>query len=456
MTQQPAEVDLLIRHAYVVTFDDEGSVFPSGSLAVDGGDIVAVGDAADIDARFHAAQVVEAGGMMAVPGLIDAHLHTAQTMMKGLFPELIRKGRIRQPVWREYLIPFEANLTPEDMHLSGLLAYSAMLAQGTTTFFDAGGPHPDEAARAAVSAGIRGVVARSTVDDSYNIPESMRLTTDQAIAENVRLVEAWPAGERVSGAMGLRQIMNCTPQLIQTIHAEARTRGVKVHTHLLEGMDEIDFAVERHGRRPVEFLVELGVFDETLHCAHAVYASPWDVAAFARHGVSVAHCANNYRFGVPRAVEYLRAGVAIGLGTDGAATSQGTLDMFRIAGAVALGQQHIYGVPVHEFWMLEPDEALRMATRGGASALGMADRLGALTAGRAADVTLLRLDGPDAAVTVTPFAYLVDGATGQDVDTTIVDGKVVVRHGEVITVDVEAVRARGAERQRALVDAFIG
>jgi len=450
----PVDVDLVVRDAYLVTFDDEGAIWPSGGVAVKDGRIVAVGDSATIEAAHRAAETIDGHGMLAMPGLIDSHTHLAQTMMKGLFPELVRAGRLRQPIWRQYLIPFESHLTPEDAHLSAALASSAMLLQGTTTFFDAGGPHPAFAARGAESTGIRGLVSRSTLDDSSDIPESMRLSTDQAIEENVRLVEEWPAGGRVAGAMALRQIMNCTPELITQIHTEAAARGVKVHTHLLEGTYEVDYAVQRYGKRPVEFLLDLGVFDETLHCAHAVHATPWDVRRFRDNAVSVAHCANNYSFGVPRALEYWREGVALGLGTDGAAMSQGTLDMFRIAATVATGQQHLYGVPANEPWVLAPDESLQMATRGGARALGMAGRIGQLTPGAAADVVLLRLDGPDAAVTVSPFAFLVDGARGSDVHTVLVDGTPVVRGGELLTVDLERVRAEASVRQGRLVEAF--
>jgi 5-methylthioadenosine/S-adenosylhomocysteine deaminase len=452
---EPRAVDLLIQNAYAITFDDGGSIVPDAAIAISDGEIVAIGPTSEIAPTVAPAERIFAEGMIAMPGLVDAHLHTAQTMMKGLFPEMVARGTLRQPIWREYLIPFESAMTEDDMELSGRLAYSAMLSTGTTTFFDAGGPHPDGAARAAMDVGIRGSLARSTVDLAYNIPDSMRFTTDEAIAENIGLVERWPLGGRVTGAMGLRQIMNCSPELITAIHGEASARGVKVHTHLLEGLDEIDYSIELHGKRPVDFLIELGVFDSTLHCAHSVYASPWDVQAFAKHRVSVCHCGNNYRFGVPRALEMWRGGVDIGLGTDGAATSQGTLDMFRIAAMVAQGQQHVYGVDVHDFYVLEPTEILSMATRGGARAMGLGDRIGALETGRAADVVLLRTDSADASVTVSPLAFLVDGATGRDVDTVLVDGRVVVRGGEVLTVDVEEIRREATVRQSELVARFL-
>jgi 5-methylthioadenosine/S-adenosylhomocysteine deaminase len=274
MTDAPVSIDLLVQNAVIVTFDDEGTVLTDGAIAIDGGDVVAIGPTAELSAQFAPTERIFAEGLIAMPGLIDAHLHTAQTMMKGLLPEMVMRGTLRQPFWREYLIPFESNMTADDMHLSGQLAYTAMLQSGTTTFFDAGGPHPDAAARAAQEIGIRGVVARSTLDVAFNIPQSMQLTTEQAIAENIGLVERWPAGGLVTGAMGLRQIMNCSPELIVAIHDEARSRGVKVHTHLLEGLDEIDYAIELYGKRPIEFLIDRGVFTDTLHCAHSVYATP--------------------------------------------------------------------------------------------------------------------------------------------------------------------------------------
>lgn len=447
----PAPIDLLVLHAYVVTFDDVGTVHTDGAIAIDDGRIVEVGSTADLVARYAPRERLLADGKLAMPGLIDAHLHTAQTMMRGLWAELARKHAMRQPAWREYLIPFESNLDEEDVHLSGQLAYSNLLMTGTTTFFDAGGPYPLAMARAAREVGIRGVVTRSTVDQATDIPASMQLTTEQAIEENIAVVEALVGDDRVTGAMGLRQIMNCSPELITAIHEEARRRGVKVHTHLLEGTDEIDYAVVQYGKRPVPYLVDLGVFTQTLHCAHSVFATPWDVLAYAENGPSVAHCGNNYRFSVPRALEFWRAGVPVGLGSDGAGTSQGTLDLFRITTWVQLGQQQLYGPAAHDFEVLEPDEALRMATCGGAAALGLADRIGSLEPGKAADVVLLRLDGPDAAVTVSPFAFLVDAATGRDVDTVLVGGEVVVRGGEILTLDLAEARARAVPRQRELI-----
>jgi 5-methylthioadenosine/S-adenosylhomocysteine deaminase len=450
----PKTVDTIVEHAYIVTFDDAGTVLADGSIAIADGAITAVGEAADIAAAYTAAEVIDGHHRLAMPGLIDAHTHIAQTMMKGLFPELQRKGKQEWPVWRRYLIPFEANLSGEDMELSMQLAAANMLAHGTTTFYDAGGPHPHHTARAALATGMRGMIGRSTLDDSTEIPESMRMTTDEAIEENIRLVEDYPAGGLITGSMALRQIMNCSPELITTIHAEALARGAKVHSHLLEGTDEIDYAVARYGKRPIDFLIDLGVFDETLHAAHAVYATPWDVQKFREYGPSVAHCRNNYNFGTPRALEYWRAGVPIGLGTDGAATSQGMLDMFRIASGVTMGQQYTYGPVVHELDAIAPDEALQMATRGGAAALGMAGRIGQLTAESRADIVLLDLDSVDASVSVTPFSYLVDGATGHDVDTVLVDGRTVVSAGQVLTVDVDRVVAKARTRQIELVNDF--
>lgn len=187
-----------------------------------------------------------ANGQIALPGLTDAHIHTAQTLMRGLLSTLGRTKALRVPTWREYLVPFEASLTPDDVELSGQLAYSSMLATGTTSFFEAGGPHPESMARAAVETGIRGAVSLNTMDGGARIPESMRMSTEEALQRNIDLVDAWPhdpdGGTRVSACMSLRQIITCTPELVTGIHQAAQERGVKVHTHLVEGTYEIDYA----------------------------------------------------------------------------------------------------------------------------------------------------------------------------------------------------------------------
>lgn len=447
-------VDTLIQNVHVVVFDDAGTIIPDGAIAVHEGKILEVGTTTDLKEKYAPAERIFASGKIAMPGLTDAHLHTAQTLMRGLLPTLGQAGPLRSPTWQEYLVPFENGLSADDIHLSGLLAYSTMLAGGTTSFFEAGGPHPDQMAEAAVDTGIRGAVSLSTMDGGNRIPGSMTMTTEEALRRNVELVERWPrnpdGSTRVSACMSLRQIITCTPELVQSIHREAKSHGVKVHTHLVEGTYEIDYALENFGKRPVDYLMDLGVFDETLHGAHSILASDEDITKYAARGVSACHCAKgNYSIGAPPAVRMWRRGVNIGLGTDGVANA-GTLDLFRVAAIARVGQEHVEGMPVHNRNAVGLEEPLRMGVVGGARAMAADTYVGTLEAGKRADIVLLRTDSPDAWAYTSPEAFLFECASGRDVDRVLVDGATVVKDGAVVTVDTDEIRAKAAERQKEL------
>ncbi|WP_300265239.1 amidohydrolase family protein [Microbacterium sp.] len=452
MTPQTAET--IIQNAYVVTFDGAGRIIADGAIVINGGEIVAIGDTSDITREWTTDNRVFAGGKIAIPGLIDAHMHSAQTMMRGLITSLAQVGNLRVPTWREYYVPFEAALRAEDVELSGELAYTSMLRSGTTTFFEAGGPHPERMAAAALSTGIRGSVSLSTMDGGSRIPDSMLMTRDEAVEANVRVVESLASGPgaspRVTGGMSLRQIITCSPGLVVDIHREARKRNVKVHTHLVEGTYEIDHSLEQFGLRPVDYLIDLGVFDETLHCAHSVFLNDADIGQFASRGTSACHCAKgNYAIGHPPALEMWRRGVSIGLGTDGVG-SFGTLDMFRVAMLTRIGQQLVHGTPVHNRNDVRAAEPLQMAVNGGARAMGLEKQIGSLEVGKRADIVLVATDSADAAGYSTAEAFLYDCANGSDVHTVIVDGEVVVSDREVLTADVETIARRAAERQKEL------
>lgn len=450
----PRPVDLLLEHAVVVAFDVARTVISDGAVAISGGAIVDIGSTADVRARTAPAQRRDLAGRIVMPGLVDAHVHTAQTMMRGLLTSLKKTGDLRVPTWREYLVPFESNLSADDVELSGLLCYSSMLATGTTTFFEAGGPHPRAMARAAEATGIRGQVSQNTMDGGARIDASMQLTSEEALRRNVELVDDLPAAPdgstRVTAAMSLRQIIACSTELVTDIHREARARGVKVHTHLVEGTYEIDYALENFGRRPIEHLQHIGVLTDTLHGAHSVLVGDDDISAFAEHGVSAAHCAKgNFGIGPAPAIRMWRRGVDIGLGTDGVATL-GTLDLFRVAMIARVGQQLVEGVSRHNRNEIDPREPLAMAITGGARAMGLSHAIGSLEVGKRADIVVISLDSPDAAGYDSEEAFLYECASGRDVTEVYVEGRRVVEDGQVTSVDAAEIAARGRRRAREL------
>jgi cytosine/adenosine deaminase-related metal-dependent hydrolase len=160
----PQKVDLLLTGCDVVTIDGKNSVIRDGAVAVKGNKIAWIGKAAAAKRQVTAASTIDGSGQIAMPGLIDAHVHTAQTLLRGKIAEIGQRRQVKIPVWRNYYIPFEGMLTDEDVYLSGLLCYANMISVGTTCFAEAGGPHPDAMGRAALDIGIRGFVSLNTVD----------------------------------------------------------------------------------------------------------------------------------------------------------------------------------------------------------------------------------------------------------------------------------------------------
>ena len=231
-------IDLLITGCDIVTMDDAGTVLSDAAIAVSDTRIVWMGSHADASRLPSPSSYLDGHNRVALPGMIDAHVHTAQQLLRGKLAELSRKGPLRNPPWKNYYVPFEALLSPEDVHLSGLVAYTNMLRVGTTFFAEAGGPHPDEMGRAAKDVGIRGLIALSTTDQNTGvggsaIPSGMMMTTDQAYSRNVELVKRWRNEKLVQASLSLRQIIVCSPELIAAMGEAARDLDVKIHTCLL-------------------------------------------------------------------------------------------------------------------------------------------------------------------------------------------------------------------------------
>lgn len=447
----PEEVDLLLRGCAVVSMDAKGTLIADGAIAVKGRKIHWVGRARDAHSRVRAKSVIEAAGMIAMPGMIDAHFHTAQQFLRGKIVALARKRTLKNPVWKNYYIPFEAMLEPEDVYLSGLIAYTNMIGVGTTCFAEAGGPHPDEMGRAAMDTGIRGFVALSTIDQGDWVPPRMMMKTREALKRNVELVKRWQGNSRVGAWLALRQILVCSPGLIRDIGAAARELDVKIHTHLCEGTYEIDYALEKFGKRPAEFMEELGVFNRHLHCAHSVLLSPEEMDLYVKRRASACHCTtNNYHIGPMRLLEMWRRGVDVGLGTDGAA-SWGPLDIFQIAHLARVGQTALFGTPWHNRTLTSGEEMLAIATRGGARALGLGDQIGTIEAGRKADILLTDCEQLDQAPLYDPLFTAANTTVGRDVQTVIIDGKVVMKDREILSVDVAEIKAKVAKRLPGLM-----
>jgi 5-methylthioadenosine/S-adenosylhomocysteine deaminase len=374
--------------------------------------------------------------------------------LHGKLPSLRRKGELRSPMWQRYLIPFEAGLEPEDVYASGLAAYSAMIRSGTTCFLEAGGPFPDEMGRAADEIGIRGRVAMATVDVEDDIPPQSRFPTAEALRRSEELVLRWKNHERVNAWLSLRQLMVNTEELRRGMHELSHALDTPIHTHLAEGTYEVDFAIRTWNMRSAEYLEKIGCLDHHVHAAHSVTLSLNELDLYAEHDVSSCHCAlNNYTMGRPRLLEMMRRKIRVGLGTDGAAT-RASLDMFQVVHGAVLGQQAVNGTAYHVDPPVTHEQMLKQAFRGGAQAARLADAVGSLEVGKKADIVLIATDDYDQYPNYDPVITLAESTVGRDVRTVLIDGRVVMEDGELLTIDLGPMRERVKKQYQTIMARF--
>jgi 5-methylthioadenosine/S-adenosylhomocysteine deaminase len=333
-----------------------------------------------------------------------------------------------------------------------------MIKNGTTCFADAGGSHPDILAKVVEETGMRAVIARSTADMGEGPElgmENMVLSTKDAVRTNVELVERWQnaADGRIHAWFGLRQIMVCSEELWEKFKELATTYKTGIHTHLAEVPDEVVWALRRWGKRPVERLYDTGFLGPNILFAHMVYLTDREVAYAAERKVKIAHCPVGIlqRISRPTKVpQMLAAGITVGLGTDGAALR--SLDMFQemmVAGFMHRGQ---FGAPYMDTVAIPSDQILAMTTIDAAKALLWDRDVGSLEAGKLADFAMIDLRAPHLTPGYRLYPLLVYFARGSDVDTVVINGRVVMQNKRLTVIDEQDVLTRGQERSSHLIE----
>lgn len=433
------DADLIIRGATVVTC--AGRVLPDGEVAVAGGRIVHVGPAGSLPVeagRRAGCTVIDGCGKALLPGLVNAHCHAAMTLFRGYADDMLL-----MPWLEERIFPIEARLTGEDVYWGTMLAAVEMLLAGVTCFADMYF-FMDDTARACADSGIRaslsvGLVALGPARESL-----------EKLDRAVDFARRWHGGEngRITTMLGPHAPYTCPPEFLREVIAASAAQDIPIHIHLAETAGEVAQTKERYGRTPVQLMEELGLFDRQVLAAHCVHVDAADRAILARMRGGVSHNPrSNLKLacGIAPVAGMLAEQVPVGLGTDGAASAN-QLGIFEEMRLAALLQKTTSGDPT----VLPAPQALELATLGGARALGLARSIGSIEVGKAADLILVDLERPRLTPHHDVTSLLVYSAQDGDVDTVIVDGRVVVRNGRVLTVDVERVRAEVRERAARL------
>ncbi|MEW1718225.1 amidohydrolase [Streptomyces sp. NPDC093109] len=408
--------DLLVHGGTVLTVDGAGTVVPDGAVAVRDGEILAVGPAADLRARYTAAEEIDASGCLVLPGLVNTHTHLAMTLLRGRADDVTLQGFLERVIhWESRL------LSPSTVAAAVRAAVAESVRAGVTTALDMYWFH-EAAERVAAEAGWRLLTGPTFMD----VPDP---ADSIAYADRLEWARRDLAGRTprpgIRPALFAHSAYTLSPAQLTDIAALAREFGALLHIHAAENASEVATVEERYGKRPVELLDSLGLLGPDLLLAHTVDLTDPEIAALARTGTSVAHCpVSNLKLGcgvapVPRLLD---AGVTVGLGTDGAVSSN-TLDVLGAVRQAALIHKAA-GDPT----AVGAEQAVRMATIEGARALGLGDQLGSLEAGKRADLVVLDLAAPHLRPLHDPWSTLAYAAHSSDVRDTVVDGRILLQN----------------------------
>ena len=417
-------VDLLVQGGTGVCVDDAFTVLEDGAVAVDGTDIVAVGPSAKLREQFAPRRVLDASHHAVLPGLVNGHTHVAMTLFRGMADDLALETWLNDHIW-----PAEAAFVDRDSVGRGTtLACVEMLRGGTTTALDMYW-FPRECALAARRTGLRLVVGGVLLDG----PGADGLSHEQRLAENRALLEEFRHDPLIGVSIQPHSTYTVSPEHLLEARALADEFGVVFALHASETEKENRTVVERYGRTPIRHLSALGLLGPRTTLHHAVHLDDEEIALLAETGTSAVHCLESelkLASGIPRLPALLRAGANVGLGTDGAA-SNNDLDMWTEMRLCALLYKAIEKDPT----AIPARDALGLATRGGARAVGMDHLIGSLEPGKRADLVLVDLDRPHLSPVYNVVSHLVYAAQKADVTTVLVNGVVVVENGRTTLVD---------------------
>src|SRR6186997_1143935 len=439
------DCDLLLTNAHVLTMDEQFTVHAAGALAIRGDSITAVGPAAD---DWTAREVVDCGGRVVMPGLVNAHTHAAMSLLRGLADDL------RLDVWlMGYMMPVEREfVTPDFVRLGTRLGCAEMIRSGITCFADMY-YFEDAVAEATAEVGMRALCGQTVL--RYPAPDAR--SYEEGLARARDFIQRWKDHPLIVPAPAPHAPYTCTPEILRSCAELAAEFDVPLHIHLSETLLEVEESRRRHGMPGVPYMRKQGLFDAKVLAAHCVHVDEGEIRTLKNLGAGVAHNpASNLKLaaGVAPAARMLALGVNVGIGTDGAA-SNNDLDMFEEMRLAALVAKGTTGDPT----AIPARTALAMATRLGASAMHLGHLTGSLEAGKRADLILLDLDRLH---NVPAFDHDANGIYSQivyaskstDVADVMCNGRWLMRDRALLTLDERELR-EAARTEASRVDVFL-
>lgn len=446
VTDKGDRIDLIAEGDYVVTMDGDGTVHKDGAVAIDAGLVVAIGPAADIHARYKAVETLPGDNRIVLPGLINGHSHAAMTLLRGVADDLALMDWLNN-----YIFPAEVEFVDaEFVRIGTELACWEMIRGGTTTFVDMY-YYPDVIAEVVESCGMRAFVSATVIDQRSPDAES----ASDSISKGMEFINRWKGrNSRIMPIFGPHADYTLNADQLRATRQAANEAGIPISIHMSESPYELEYSKKTYGMTTIQLFESIGFLDGPTIGAHVVWPTDEEIPILVERKVGVIHNpTSNMKIasGISPVTKMLQAGVRMGLGTDGAA-SNNDLDMWEEMRLASFLQKVDQMNPE----VMSATTVLTMATRGGAEAVGLGGVVGDLATGRKADVIQVSFDDVHFVPTYDVISHLVYVADEQDVVSVIVDGKLLMRDREMLTIDTTRVareaRALASRIQAALAE----
>ncbi len=428
------QVDHIVFGEEILTMNDRLDIVHDGAVAIKGGLIADVDAAENILKKYSSAHSTGGPGMLVLPGFINTHTHAAMVYFRGLADDLPLKDWLEKHIW-----PAENRLlSAEFVYDAVLLACLEMLQSGITTYNDMYF-FGESSAAATKQLGMRALLGVGVVD----FPTMTAKTVDEYLGNADRFIDTWKGDSLITPCIAPHSAYTCGKQTLERVKGLADRSGVLTTIHLSETAWEVSEIMHRYGRRPVDYLESIGFLSDRLLAAHCVWLDDSEIELLARRGVAVSHCIeSNLKLaaGIAPVPKMLFAGVKVALGTDGAASNNDLNILSEMATAAK-----VHKAVANDPTVVDSKTALLMATRWGAEALGLGDKVGTIQKGKRADIITLNMRSPHLTPAYDVYSLIVYSAMASDVVDVMIDGRPVLQGGELITGDEEAILQKAHE-----------
>lgn len=417
-------VDYILSGGFVLPMDETFAIIKDGAVAVRGSEIIEVGESSEIFKKYISGTVIKEQNSVILPGLINTHAHAAMVYFRGMADDIPLNDWLKNHIW-----PAENRfLGPQFVADATELACLEMLKGGVTTYNDMYF-YQDAAGKAAKAIGMRAVLGAGILD----FPTMSANTPDEYFSNAEIFIKDWKGDELITPCIAPHALYTCGPDSLKRSRVMAEKYDIPIHIHLSETEWEVREVMTRYSRRPVEHLEALGFLDNKVVAAHCIWLDDKEIEILARRKVGVSHCMeSNLKLasGFAPIATMLMEGVKITFGTDGAA-SNNDLNILSEMSTTAKVHKALSNDPT----VLDAKTVLLMATRWGAEVLGLGNKVGSLEKGKKADIITINLNKPHLTPLYDVYSHLVYAAMASDVETVMVNGRIVINDRKLLTAD---------------------